>query len=95
MKILSEKNTPRWIIFLIDVCICIGSLLLAEFSNIPDRDVNRLVQFRGGKFCRRDALFQREKFLGDFEGDLSVVHKDFLTGGERKVNEELQSENDG
>src|SRR3954470_3721610 len=29
MKILSEKNTPRWIIFLIDVSICIGSLILA------------------------------------------------------------------
>lgn len=29
MKILSDKNTPRWIIFLIDVSICIGSLILA------------------------------------------------------------------
>ncbi len=25
----SERNTPRWIIFLIDLCICLGSLLLA------------------------------------------------------------------
>src|ERR1051325_9297473 len=29
MILLSEKNTPRWIIFLIDVSICIGSLVLA------------------------------------------------------------------
>src|SRR5271154_1512476 len=29
MRIFSEKNTPRWIIFLIDVSICTGSLILA------------------------------------------------------------------
>ncbi len=29
MILISEKNTPRWIIFLADVLICIGSLVLA------------------------------------------------------------------
>ena len=29
MKLFSEKNTPRWIIFSIDVFICLASLMLA------------------------------------------------------------------
>jgi FlaA1/EpsC-like NDP-sugar epimerase len=42
--IFREKNTPRWIVFTIDICICIFSILLAyllRFNfNIPEIDRN-------------------------------------------------------
>ncbi|REJ84844.1 MAG: polysaccharide biosynthesis protein [Bacteroidetes bacterium] len=44
---LLEKNTPRWIIFTIDVCICLLSLLLAyvvRFNfKIPDIEIERWI----------------------------------------------------
>lgn len=47
MKFLSEKNTPRWIIFSIDVFICIASLMLAyqlRFNfRVPRLEIDRWV----------------------------------------------------
>src|SRR5689334_683817 len=47
MKLLSEKNTPRWIIFSIDVFICLASLMLAyqlRFNfRVPPVEIERWV----------------------------------------------------
>jgi FlaA1/EpsC-like NDP-sugar epimerase len=47
MKFLSEKNTPRWIIFSIDIFICIASLMLAyqlRFNfRVPEMEIDRWV----------------------------------------------------
>src|SRR5258708_5601373 len=59
--LLTERNTPRWIIFLFDVAVCIGSLMLAyllRFNfHIPKADIDRffysfptLVIVRAGSF---------------------------------------------
>ncbi|MCC7232694.1 MAG: polysaccharide biosynthesis protein [Bacteroidia bacterium] len=59
--IFSEKNTPRWIIFLIDITICLGSLLLAYLVRfnfrIPEIEMERwmfaipaLIIVRAGSF---------------------------------------------
>ena len=40
---LIEKNTPRWIIFLIDIFICLGSIMLAyqvRFNfRVPEKEI--------------------------------------------------------
>jgi FlaA1/EpsC-like NDP-sugar epimerase len=45
MKLISEKNTPRWIIFFIDALVCFCSLMLAyqlRFNfNVPKLEVHR------------------------------------------------------
>src|SRR5947199_8792917 len=45
LRVLSYKNTPRWIISLIDVFICVGSLILAyllRFNfHIPMEEIAR------------------------------------------------------
>ncbi|MEO8086114.1 MAG: nucleoside-diphosphate sugar epimerase/dehydratase [Bacteroidota bacterium] len=45
MKLFSEKNTPRWIIFSIDVFVCLSSLMLAyqlRFNfRIPPMEIER------------------------------------------------------
>ncbi len=47
MKLLSEKNTPRWIIFSIDVFICAASLMLAyqlRFNfRVPKIEIDRWI----------------------------------------------------
>jgi FlaA1/EpsC-like NDP-sugar epimerase len=45
MKLISEKNTPRWIIFFIDIFICFFSLMVSyqlRFNfNIPQLEISR------------------------------------------------------
>jgi len=47
MNLLSEKNTPRWIIFSIDIFICIASLMLAyqlRFNfRVPAMEIDRWI----------------------------------------------------
>src|SRR5258708_7428960 len=45
MKLISEKNTPRWIIFFIDIFICFCSLMLSyqlRFNfHVPQLEISR------------------------------------------------------
>ena len=45
-----------------------------EFADVPDGDVDRLVEFRRRDFGGRDPLAQDEEPGGDFGRDWAVMH---------------------
>jgi hypothetical protein len=52
----------------------IGPGLLAELADVPDGDVDRLVELRRRDLRRLDALAQRQQARRDIRGNVSVMH---------------------
>ena len=52
----------------------LGAFGFPELADIPDRDIDRLIQFRRWNIGGLDAFPESEQPFGDFRGDFAVVH---------------------